>query len=141
VAVASAASIYGKGGHQTTAGRIGRIRLLGRSRSGCGRGRDHVSARRTFSRLVGDLLDDREHLFLEGYLTQMWFALVPPGCFGPEITPGELHADGLDGSWFFLSEYTGKGAGRNRRCAPAHQRTATGNGQGARSAIDSPLER
>jgi len=57
--------------------------------------------------VVGDLLDDREHLFLEGYLTQVWFALVPPGCFGPEITPGELHA-AFGRQLVFLSDTRGK---------------------------------
>jgi hypothetical protein len=41
--------------------------------------------------VVGDLLNDDGYAFLAPYLVQVWFAFVPPGCFGPEIEPREIH--------------------------------------------------
>ena len=41
--------------------------------------------------VVGTLLTAEEHDFLEGYLVQVWFAFVPPGCFGPDMEPREIH--------------------------------------------------
>jgi hypothetical protein len=42
-------------------------------------------------RIIGTLLNEEEHGFVAGDLVQLWFALVPPGHFGPEIEPRELH--------------------------------------------------
>ena len=41
--------------------------------------------------VVGNLLTEDEHAFLESYLNQVWFAFVPPGCYGPDLEPKELH--------------------------------------------------
>ena len=38
------------------------------------------------------MLNEAEHTFLEGFIAQVWFAFVPPGCYGPDITVPELHA-------------------------------------------------
>ena len=44
-------------------------------------------------RVVGDLLSEAEHELLETYLIQVWFAFVPPWCFGPIIEPEEIHRE------------------------------------------------
>lgn len=41
----------------------------------------------------GHLLEEGEITFLSVYLVQIWFAFVPPNCFGPEIDPGEWRAE------------------------------------------------
>ena len=42
--------------------------------------------------IVGDLLNAPEFTMLAAYLTQLWFALVPPGCWGPAIEYEDFHA-------------------------------------------------
>jgi len=41
--------------------------------------------------VVGSLLTEDEHEFLEGYLNEVWFVFVPPDCYGPDLGPEELH--------------------------------------------------
>ena len=44
------------------------------------------------SKIVGDLLNETEFTLLSGYLTQLWFAFVPPGCWGPAVEYADFRA-------------------------------------------------
>ncbi len=46
-----------------------------------------------FPEVLGDRVTDNEFTFIGPLLIEIWFALVPYGCFGPDIPAADLQAD------------------------------------------------